>query len=177
MTRSHDLPAGYRLCPLVEEDASAALGIFNEHVETGFAAYPENPATETFILDLMRSAAGYPAFAAKDTVGELVGFGLLRPYSSVRVFAQTAVTTIFLAPEHTGRGIGTAILERMLSEAERSGITRVLAHVSSRNPRSIAFHRRLGFVECGRFPGIGRKWGEAFDVVWMVKSLGNPADA
>lgn len=162
---------GYRLVPLVEEDAAAALRIFNEHVANGFAAYPEDPAPETFIVNLFRSAASYPAFAAKEAGGRLVGFGLLRPYSPVPVFAQTAVTTIFLASEHTSRGLGAAILERMLSEAQGLGVTKVLAHISSRNPGSIAFHRKHGFVECGRFPGIGTKRGKLFDVVWMVRSL------
>jgi len=58
-----------------------------------------------------------------------------------------------------------ALLRRILDEASAQGITRVLAHISSRNPRSIAFHRRHGFVECGCFPDVGRKWGERFDVV------------
>ena len=38
--------AGYRLVRLLEEDAAAALRIFNEHAATGYAAYMEEPAPE-----------------------------------------------------------------------------------------------------------------------------------
>ena len=168
----NDVPQpGYGLVPLTEKDASAILRIFNEHVADGFAAYPEEHVTGDFIDGLLRSAAGYPALAAKTLDGEMVGFGFLRPYSPAAAFSQTAVTTIFLSAERTGCGIGTAILRRMMEEARRMAITRILAHISSRNPESIAFHRKHGFVECGRFPTIGRKWGEDFDVVWMVRVL------
>ena len=167
---------GYRLVRLLEEDATSALRIFNDHVATGYAAYMEEPAPETFILGLIRSAKGYPALAAETSKGEMAGFGLLRPYSPLPTFGATAVTTIFLAKEHTRQGIGSAMLTRMLKEAELIGIERVLAHISSENPDSIGFHRAHGFSECGRFPDIGRKWDKPFDVVWMVKEV-RAADA
>ncbi|MFC2078235.1 GNAT family N-acetyltransferase [Candidatus Bipolaricaulota bacterium] len=161
----------YRLVPLTEEHAGPAREIFNRHVADGFAAYPEEPVSESFIIELARSAIGDSALAAVGEDSALLGFGFLRPYSPATAFSHTAVTTIFLSPEWTGRGIGAAILRLMVDGAGRKGITRVLAHISSRNPRSIAFHRRHGFVECGRFPGVGRKRGEDFDVVWMVNLL------
>jgi L-amino acid N-acyltransferase YncA len=142
---------GYRLVRLTQEHATDALRVFNEHV------------------------AG--RFAAEDADGGFLGFGLLRPYAQSPVFSRAAVSTVFLAADRTGRGVGTAILRRMLEEARKMGITRVLAHVSSRNPRSIAFHRKHGFVECGRFPDVGRKWAKDFDVVWMIKSLERPDGA
>jgi len=162
----------YRLVPLTEEHVGPAREILNRHVEDGFAAYPEEPVSESFIGELVRTAIGGTALAAVDADGVLLGFGFLRPYSPAAAFSHTAVTTIFLAPEWTGRGIGAAILRLMVDGASRKGITRVLAHISSRNPRSIDFHRKHGFVECGRFPGVGQKWGEDFDVVWVVKDLG-----
>jgi len=171
MDVAREIGGGVRLAPLVEEHAAEALRVFNEHVTSGFAAYPEEPVPEAVIVGLLRSAAGYPAFAAEDAEGRFIGFGLLRPYSTVSVFAGTAVTSIFLSSAHTGRGVGSAILRALLDEAKNKGITKVLAHVSSRNPRSVEFHRKRGFVECGRFPGVACKWGHAFDILWMVKDL------
>ena len=103
MTASHDLPAGCRLVPLAEEQTGAVLRIFNRHVTDGFAAYPEEPVSEAFIARLLRSAADHPAVAAVDVKGDVIGF--LRPYSPVSTLSHTAVTTMFLAPEWTRRGI------------------------------------------------------------------------
>jgi len=177
MTAVRETSAGYRLVPLHEEDAAAALRVFNEHVASGFAAYAETPAPESFTAALLCSATGYPAIAVEDASGGLVGFGLLRPYSPIQAFEHTAVEVIFLSQAHTGRGLGSAVLDRLLEEAKAKGITRVLAHISSRNEGSVGFHARHGFVECGRFPGVARKWDETFDIVWMVRLLDAPDEA
>jgi L-amino acid N-acyltransferase YncA len=109
--------------------------------------------------------------AAEDPDRTLVGFGFLRPYSPHSTFAQTGMITYFVESSRTRRGIGTAILRHLTEGARSQGIVRILAHVSSKNPQSLAFHRKHGFIECGRFPEIGRKFGEPFDVVWMIKTL------
>jgi phosphinothricin acetyltransferase len=51
------------------------------------------------------------------------------------------------------------------------GIVTVLASISSLNQSSLAFHKKNGFVECGRFVGIGRKMGTGFNVFWMQKKI------
>ena len=175
MAAMAELPGGYRMAPLHEEDAVAALRVFNEHVTSGFAAYAEEEVPESFILGLLHSAAGYPAIGVEDESGALIGFGLLRPYSPISAFEHTAVETIFLSQAHTGRGLGSAVLDRLLEGAWEKGLTRVLAHISSKNRGSVRFHARQGFVECGRFPGVARKWDETFDIVWMVKALDLPS--
>jgi len=43
--------------------------------------------------------------------------------------------------------------------------------IDGENVDSIAFHRRLGFVEVGRLPGIGEKFGRPLDLVLMQLTL------
>jgi len=43
--------------------------------------------------------------------------------------------------------------------------------VTPQNDHILLFHLKHGFVECGRFHGIGKKKGKSFDVVWFEKSL------
>jgi phosphinothricin acetyltransferase len=59
----------------------------------------------------------------------------------------------------------------MAREANVKGITVLLASISSKNPASLAFHEKHGFVECGRLHNTGFKFNERFDVVWMEKDL------
>jgi L-amino acid N-acyltransferase YncA len=49
------------------------------------------------------------------------------------------------------------------------GIAAILASISFLNPESLAFHRKMGFQECGRFVAVGRKKERDFDEVWMQK--------
>lgn len=67
--------------------------------------------------------------------------------------------------------MGNAMLERLLSEARQKGIAISLAGISSFHPGSIAFHQKNGFVPWGRFVGIGYKWRQGFDEVWMSRTI------
>ena len=62
-------------------------------------------------------------------------------------------------------------LATLEQEAQKVEITTLLANISSLNKQSIAFHRKQGFKDCGRFERIGSKFGKDFDVVWMQKFI------
>lgn len=161
----------FELQQVCKSDGPAVIDIFNHYVEHTFAAYPEAPVPYESFAMFQCMAEGYPFLVAKDGSGNVLGFGFLRPHSPMPAFSRTALITYFLAPEHTGKGIGKALLEQLLSEARHKGITTILASISSFNPGSIAFHQKNGFVLCGRFMGVGRKKGQDFDEVWMQRMV------
>jgi L-amino acid N-acyltransferase YncA len=161
----------FKLVRVSADDGKQIIDIFNHYVENSFAAYPEAKVPYEFFGLFMNMSQGYPFLVAKDENGKLLGFGLLRPHNPMPSFSKTAEITYFLAPEHTGKGIGRAILDRLLEDGTEKGITSILANISSLNPGSLAFHRKNGFVECGRFVGVGQKKGQEFDVVWMQRRI------
>ena len=159
------------IAPVSKEDGNKIIDIFNHYVQNSFAAFPEDPVPYEFFNFFVNMSAGYPFLVARDGEGNVVGFALLRPHSPMPVFFRTAEITCFIAPQHTGKGMGKAMQERLLHEAKEMGISSILAGISSLNSASLAFHKKRGFQECGRFQKIGRKWGQDFDVVWMQKMI------
>ena len=119
----------------------------------------------------LHMSQGYPTGVICDTAGAVVGFGLLRAHNPLPAFAHTAEASYFIHPNHTAKLLGKMLLATLEEGARARGITTLLANISSLNPGSIAFHRRNGFRECGRFLNVGRKNGQAFDTVWMQKML------
>lgn len=163
--------SAWRLRPMQPGDNESIRTIFNYYVAHSFAAYAEMPLSVDDIEIMLASTQGYPAWAAVDSGDHVIGFSFLRPYSSHATFAGTVRITTFIAAEHTGKGLGSALLARIESAARDQGITHILAHVSSLNEDSLAFHHRHGYATCGCFNGIGCKHGQTFDVVWFEKSL------
>lgn len=161
----------YNLEPISSDDREPIIDIFNYYVENTFAAYPEVRVPYKFFDIIMEMCHGYPDVVAKDNSGNVIGFGMLRPYNPMPAFSRAAEFTCFISPEYTRAGIGTAILEHLVSAAKKREIASVLASISSRNSGSIAFHERRGFKRCGCFKEIGRKRGESFDVVWMQRMI------
>jgi phosphinothricin acetyltransferase len=136
------------------------------------AAFPvESDPIQTICMLFLNMAEGYPFLVARDGEGRVLGFALLRPHNPMPAFSRTADITYFIAPGHTGQGIGRAMQVRLLNEAREKGITSIMASISSLNSKSLNFHKKQGFQECGRFQKVGRKWGQDFDEIWMQKMI------
>jgi phosphinothricin acetyltransferase len=154
-----------------KDDATAILDIFNHYVEYSFASYFKTKVGAEFTTRLLGLGERYPFVAAKDDFGRVLGFGLLHPYHSGDTFDRTAEVSYFLHPDCTRRGIGSRVLAHLTGQAQRLRIRTLLASISSRNEQSLTFHRKHGFEEVARLPGIGEKFGESFDVVYMQKCV------
>jgi L-amino acid N-acyltransferase YncA len=161
----------YKLENMGSHHGLAVMDIFNHYITQSFAAYGDQPVEYQHFNRFLEIARGYPAVVVKDEADHIVGFAFLHPYRSESTFRRVAEITYFIHPDHTGQGLGTMILEQFIEAAQAQGIETFLASISSRNGMSLQFHSKKGFVECGRFRRIGRKFGEDFDVVWMQLDL------
>ncbi len=151
-----------------QRDWGAVTAIFNLFVANSFAAYPEEPVDENFFRTKHEAAADYP-FLAAEADGAIVGFAYLSPFHPVATMKTSALLTYFIHPDHTGKGLGSLFLDKLMTAGRRLEVTNFLAHISSANEGSIRFHTRHGFTECGRFLKIGTKAGQPFDMVWMQR--------
>jgi len=162
---------GTFLEPLAEGHGRACIDIYNHYVDHGFASFREAQLPYAAFDRFLAMAHGYPAYACLGDDRAVEGFGFLHAWHPSECFHRTAEATYFLHPDATRRGVGSLLLTRLLEDAAARKIQRVLASISSRNAESLAFHLKHGFAECGRFPRIGHKHGQDFDVVWMIKRL------
>jgi len=155
---------------LNKEHEIDVMSIFNYYVENSYAAYPEKSLPDVFFKNLMCMTEGYPAYTVKMDE-KVVGFAFLRAYNPFPTFNETAEITYFIDKDYSGKGLGRIILDKIEEDAKVKGICNILASISSKNVHSIKFHEKNGFVKCGEFPEIGRKFGNTFDVIWMRKNL------
>jgi len=137
-TLRHGGPPGGSLDvrPATLADVPALESLMAPYVATGDLLPRSN-------YDLCRHIKEYLVAEASD--GELVGCGSLKIYS--RDLAEVAGLAV--RPDQQGAGVGRALMDALVAEARRSGITEVLA--LTRKP---AFFHKLGFVlaEKGHFP-------------------------
>jgi phosphinothricin acetyltransferase len=74
------------------------------------------------------------------------------------------------------RGIGAALLVRLIAAAEQRGYRQMVAVIgdSAQTP-SIALHRVAGFRPIGTVENVGFKFGRWLDTVLMQRALGSGA--
>ncbi|MEU7689596.1 MULTISPECIES: ribosomal protein S18-alanine N-acetyltransferase [Microbispora] len=82
---------------------------------------------------------------------------------------QADVQTIAVLADHRRAGVGTALMNELLTEAARRGAVSVFLEVRADNPPAQAMYERFGF----RRLGLRRRYYEdGTDAITMVKDLG-----
>lgn len=157
----------------LERDAEALAAIYSHHVLHGFGTFEEVPPTPVEMA--ARRAAvverGLPYLVA-ETDGRVLGFAYAGPFRPRAAYRYTVEDSVYVAPDATGRGVGKAVLEAVLTTCGALGLRQVVAVIGdSDNAASIGLHRSLGFQHAGVGKGLGYKHGRWVDTVWMQKPL------
>ena len=155
------------------EDAAVIAAIYGHHVAHGTASFDTVPRSlaETVARIAECTARGWP-FLVAELEEQPVGYAYATQFRDRPAYASTCENSIYVAAPHLGRGVGRALLEALVAEAERAGFRQMIAVIGGAEPASIALHARAGFSETGRMRSVGRKFGRWLDTVYMQLSLG-----
>ena len=164
--------------PATADDLPAIQSIYAHHVLHGLASFEEAPPP----LDEIRrryhdvSARGLPWLAA-DFGGVVGGYGYCAPYRSRSAYRYTLEDSIYVREEFQGRGVGSALLERLIERCAALGYRQMIAVIGdSGHAASINLHAGAGFLRVGTMRSVGFKFGRWVDSVIMQRPLG-PGDA
>jgi L-amino acid N-acyltransferase YncA len=80
--------------------------------------------------------------------------GLSSFYGGRPAYNATAEISIYIAPEHQGKGYGSLLVSRMLEAAPRLAVTTFLAIYFDHNEASRKLFTRFGFEPMGHLPEI-----------------------
>lgn len=133
------------------------------------AVFPEPWSHAVFASELaLRKGRAYRvARQGRETVGYV---GLMF------VDEEAHVTTVAVAPEHQGRGIGTRIMVGAVRIAQEEGARHISLEVAVNNERAQKIYRRFGFVPVGVRKGYYQAIGEDAYVMWAY-DIDSPAYA
>jgi phosphinothricin acetyltransferase len=158
----------YILRAAKNSDINNIRDIYNYYVNNGYEAYSENDVDVGFFINMKKAALSFYILEIK---GEPVGFSVLRNYLPYENFRHTGIITYFIKPEFTNMGYGSILYNKLIEDAKKFGINTIIVHLSSLNHRSLKFHTKYGFKECGRFRNIAKKFKQDFDIIWMQKII------
>lgn len=170
------LPPRVSLRGAAAADVPAIAAIYGEQVANGTSSFEYDPPA---IDEMMRRyqvsvAAGFPWFVADDDTAGVVGYTFASPYRPRPGYRYTVEDSVYVAPVAAGCGIGGALLARLIEACTARGDRLMVAVIGDvANDASIAVHRRQGFVEVGRMPGVGWKFGRWIQSVLTQRPLGN----
>jgi phosphinothricin acetyltransferase len=151
--------------PLRTDDWDAVRTIYLEGLATGNATYEkESPSWREWDaghLKICRLAA--------ESGGRMVGWAVLSPVSSRKVYAGVAEVSIYIASGSRRSGVGRALLASLIEQSEQAGIWTLQSAIFPENTASLALHERMGFRVYGRRERIGCMDGRWRDVILMER--------
>ena len=81
--------------------------------------------------------------------GKVVGWIALSPTSSRCAYKGCVEMSVYVDRNYRGHGIGTALVNTIIREAEKDGYWSIYSAIFSINKASIALHKKCGFREIG----------------------------
>ena len=110
-------------------------------------------------------------FVAEEA-GRVLGYACSHGFRPKKAYETTVETTIYLAHDATGRGIGRALYDALFDALRGEDLRMLVAGITLPNDASVALHAAFGFQRIGIMHAVGRKFGRYWDVLWTEKEFG-----
>ena len=160
--------------PVTPTDAAAITRIYGDAVLHGTASFELEAPDEAEMTRRMRVLldGNFPYLVA-EIAGEVVGYAYAGLYRTRPAYRFTLEDSIYVDQGVQGRGVGRALIERLLADSEARGFRQMIAVIGdSAQTASIALHRAAGFHYVGNIQNVGYKFGRWLDSVIMQRPLG-----
>jgi phosphinothricin acetyltransferase len=160
--------------PATPADIAAITRIYAEAVRHGTASFELEPPDEAEMARRFRTLVdgGYP-YQVAELDGAVVGYAYAGPYRPRPAYRFSVEDSVYIDPGAQRRGIGRALLSRLIDAAERRGYRQMIAVIGdSAQTASIELHRALGFHLVGTIENVGFKFDRWLDTVLMQRALG-----
>ncbi len=160
-----------------EDDLPGLTEICNHYVTTSAATFDTEPSSVEQRRSWFEQFAetGPHRLIVAEEEGIVLGYASSQRFRPKAAYDTTVETTVYCAPDATGRGIGGLLYAALFDELAGEDLRAAVAAIALPNPPSIALHDRFGFTLVGVFHDVGRKLGRYWDVAWYEKLLGETA--
>jgi L-amino acid N-acyltransferase YncA len=159
--------------PAVPADLKVVAEIFTHYVAHTVITFEQTPPTMSEWQQRLDHLAGQGLpFLVAEAAGEVAGYAYAGPWRPKPAYRYTVENSIYLDPDRTGQGLGSALLGALLTRCTQAGMRQMIAVIADTgNDASAALHRRFGFTHTGRLTDVGYKHNCWIDTVLMQRAL------
>lgn len=149
-----------------EPDWPRIKAIYEDGIATGNSTFASR-APESYDAWRSKSVAGCTLVAEHD--GIVIGWCKLTQTSDQCVYAGVGEVSIYVDPDHRGKGVGDALLRALIEASEQRGFWTLVSGIFPENQASVRLHLKNGFRILGTRERIGKMKGVWRDVLWLER--------
>lgn len=94
----------------------------------------------------------------------IAGYCYAHAWKERAAYRHTLETTVYLASEYQGKGIGKQLMQTLINECRHRGYHALIACITEGNEASNSLHQKLGFKQVSHFEKVGLKFDRWLDV-------------
>ena len=148
------------------KDIEELLEIYNYEVLNGLSTLDINPRTAEQWTQWFENhnIKNHPLIVSVEN-GAVTGYASLSSYRAKEAYESTVELSIYIHPEHRGKGVGTALMSKIITMAkEDPTVHTVVSVITSGNAASERLHDKFGFIFSGKIKEVGVKFGKYLDI-------------
>ncbi len=172
---SAHVPANVVIRLAADGDAAAVAVIYNHYVRHTLVTFEEEDVSAATMAERMRDVrtAGLPWLVAEHE-DRLVGYAYATKWKPRHGYRFSVETSVYLAHDMGGRGIGSALYAVLLPQLATAGFRTAQGGIALPNDASVRLHEKFGFRKVAEFPEIGIKFGQWTPVGYWQKRFVSP---
>jgi phosphinothricin acetyltransferase len=155
-----------------ESDAAAIAAIYAPYVRDTTISFEETPPSSEEMAGRMRLLLPTHPYLVMDGPDGVIGYAYAGPHGERAAYRWSVDVSVYVAAQAHQLGVGRALYTELFGVLVRQGFHAAFAGIALPNPKSVAFHERMGFTHLGSFAEVGFKHGAWLDVGWWERRLG-----
>jgi L-amino acid N-acyltransferase YncA len=157
--------------PVQLSDAQALVDIYNPFIRDTIITFEEDEITaEEMASRIAKVTATFPWLVWEED-GIVLGYAYGSTWRTRHAYRFAVETTIYLAPDGQGKGMGPRLYDALLADLKQRGFHSALGCLALPNEPSIRLHEKLGFKKVGHMQEAGWKFGAWVDVGFWERML------
>ena len=166
-----------RLAASVDWDEMAH--IYNEAIHSGRSTMDLIPVDTNYFRKLIDGFTSRECLLVAEQAKHIAGWGIVKQYSDRPGYALACETSVYVAEDFHGQGVGTALQSAVIQKAWGYGYRHLVAKILAVNEASIRFHHHFDYQIAGIQKKIGFLNGIWHDIIIMQGLLtdGQPEES
>jgi phosphinothricin acetyltransferase len=150
--------------PVNIADANTITFIYNYYIKNSPVTFEEVPLGIHDMTARIRDiSARFPWFVWEEE-GEILGYAYIHQYHERMAYRYTAEDSIYIKEGSEGKGIGRALLEKLIDSGRSMKLHALISVITIPNPASVSLHEKFGFEKIAHFREVGFKFNQWLDV-------------
>jgi L-amino acid N-acyltransferase len=159
----------FTIRPATNDDVKAIVGIYNWAVNQTFATIDSEPLSTEEAADWWETHGRRSKLVVATDDQGVIGWARLFPWTQRGI--DVVEDLVYVDPVHHGQGIGRALLNELITQAQGLGYKTIVATIATDNRSGLQLHAKAGFETVGTIRNAANKFDRWMDITLVQRSL------